>query len=193
MLRYLLDANVVIKFQQAGLLDELAKAAVKVPLAIVDDVRDELTVPKTGKSTTADMRAVARVLDDSSIELLAIEVPSPQVSIRKALLARKAGLGEAGSVAIASQHPNLIFVTEDAKAVEGKPKLYRELPGETGRILGLHAFLRVLVERGAIAADSALGVSTAAKTISNIDPPLWWRGWVDALPPRDPDPRGGDP
>lgn len=192
MLRYLLDANVVIKFQQARRLDELATAAAAVPMAIVDDVRDELTVPtKPGKPMTAEMMEAARMLGDSAIALFEITVPSPEVAIRAGLRARGAGRGEAGSVAVASQHLDLIFVTEDAKAVAGKPKLYRELPGETGRILGLHAFLRVLVERGAIGAESAIGISEAAKTVSNIDPPLWWSGWMGTLPPPEPAPQGG--
>jgi hypothetical protein len=193
MFRYLLDANVVIKFQQAGLLDELAKAAAKVPMAIVDDVRDELTVPKRGKPITAEMKEAARVLGDGVIELLEIEADSFEDKTRIALRARRAGAGEAGSVAIASQHPNLIFVTEDAKAVEGKPKLYRELPGETGRIIGLHAFLRVLVERGALVADSVRAMDAVARMRGEFAPPLWWDEWVDALPPPDPESRGGDP
>ena len=71
----------------------------------------------------------------------------------------------------------LVFVSDDAKAVAGGPKLYRELPGEVGRIIGLHAFLRTLVERSALEKAVAREISMRAKLSSNLDPPLWWDTW----------------
>lgn len=75
------------------------------------------------------------------------------------------------------RQPDLIFVTEDIRAVEGERlRLYRELPGEVGRIIGIHSLLRVLVERGAISAQIAIKVSAAGDRSNSV--PLWWADWV---------------
>lgn len=183
MMRYLLDSNVAIVFQKAGHLPELPAAAKRVPLAVVNDVLEELTLPKPGKPLTRDMKEAERVLSNDAIPLLNIFSSTPEEKVRDALRARRnAGKGEAASIAIAMNQPDLIFVTEDLKAMKGTAQLYRELPGEVGRIMGLHAFLRTLVEKSALAAAVAAAVSTAAKAQSNIDPPLWWEDWISTSP-----------
>ena len=72
MVRYLLDANVVIVFQKAGHLSELAGAAERVPIVMVDDVQDELTKAKPGKPSTPAMRDAERALGSSAIQRIEI-------------------------------------------------------------------------------------------------------------------------
>jgi len=181
MFGYILDSNVVITCQRASCLQKLAAASAVVRMAMADDVRDELTLPpRLTDPVTAKMKEFAQALLASSIEVIEIPAESPEHDMRDALK-RMVGAGEAASIAVALQRPDLIFVTEDIKAVEGeKLKLYRELPGEVGRIMGLHAFLRVLFDRGAITAQVATAISTAG--VRSNGPPLWWAAWVAALP-----------
>lgn len=181
MFRYLLDSNVVITFQRASCLADLAGAAATVGLAIVDDVVEELTQPpRPADPVTAKMKEVSRVLGGGSIGVIPIVAGSPEDGIREALR-RLVGAGEAASVAVAMRQPDLIFVTEDIRAVEGERlRLYRELPGEVGRIIGIHSLLRVLVERGAISAQIAIKVSAAGDRSNGA--PLWWADWAAALP-----------
>jgi predicted nucleic acid-binding protein len=184
MWRYILDANVVVVFQKAGRLAALVVAASQVSMAMVDDVYDELTVPKPGKPATAEMREVARVFHGSVITVEAILVGSPEDRIRTSLRARgNPGLGEAASVAFAVHRHDHVVVTTDRKAVAGAAKLYAELPGEVGRIIGLHALLRTLVGRGALAVGIATEVADAAKEASNLDLPVWWQAWVAETTP----------
>ncbi|WP_437947558.1 hypothetical protein WME98_43540 [Sorangium sp. So ce296] len=179
MVQYLLDANVVIPFQRAGGLKALVAAANSVPMAIVDDVLEELTLPrKPTDPETNLMKEADRELRGSSIELIEVLAGSEEDATRTTLMAF-VDRGEVASIAVASRRLDLVFVTEDVRAVQGKPRLYRELPGEVGRILGLHAFLRVLVERGALSATLARAVAASR----DLDPPLWWAGWTASLPP----------
>ncbi len=181
MYRYLLDANVFVIFQRAGRLEALVAAASVVALAMVDDVYDELTVPRPRKPITPEMREAARLLLGSAIAVEAILAGSPEDVTRTNLRARgNPGPGEAASVAFALPRGDCIVVTSDQKAVAGAAKLYAELPGEVGRILGVHAFLRTLVEREALDAAVAVAVAEAAQRESNLSPPLWWQGWVAA-------------
>jgi len=181
MYRYLLDANVVIVFQKSGRLDALVAAASHVEMAMVDDVYDELTVPRPGKPRTPEMREAESLLKGSAIQVEPISVSSPEDGIRTNLRARGTrGAGEAASVAFAVSRDDHIVVTTDRKAVAGAAKLYSELPGEVGRILGLHAFLRTLEERDALRLAVATDVSDAAQKESNLEPPLWWQGWTSA-------------
>ena len=179
MNRYLLDSNTVIVFQRAGHLDTLLDAAALVPMVIADDVHAELTIPRPGKPMTPELRQAAQALARNVIGVLQIDAGSEADQDRTALRRmNNAGPGEAGSIALAIRRPDLIFVTEDVKAVAGRAKLYRELPGNIGRVLGLHAFLRTLVDRGALAESAALEVAAAARSWSNLEPPLWWAGWA---------------
>jgi predicted nucleic acid-binding protein len=184
MYRYLLDTNVVVVFQKAGCLDALVNAAfvaiTSVKMAMVDDVYDELTVPKPGKPKTAEMIQASAVIKPSKIQVEEISVGSTEDAIRTSLLSRtkgKPGAGEAASVAFAVARHDHIMVTADRKAVAGAAKLYAELPGEVGRILGVHAFLRTLVDWCALDLAIARRVSDMAYTASNLDPPLWWVTW----------------
>lgn len=59
--RYLLDTNVVVVFQKAAHLRALVAAASTISMAMVDDVYDELTVPKPGRPTRAEMSDAARI------------------------------------------------------------------------------------------------------------------------------------
>ena len=99
----------------------------------------------------------------------------------------KPGPGEAASVAFAVVRDDHLVVTTDLAAVASAAKLYAELPGEVGRILGLHAFLRMLTERGALTVVVAKLVSDAAKTKSNLDSPLWWASWIRRASSAPPD------
>ncbi len=179
MVRYLLDANAVIPFQRARCLNALVDAAKSVPMAIVDDVLEELTLPRRPTDPETNlMKEARRELRGSSIALIEVLAGSEEDTTRSAFMAF-VDRGEAASIAVASRQSEMIFVTEDVRAVQGKPKLYRELPGDVGRIMGLHAFLRVLVEQGALSATLAKAVAASR----DLDPPLWWPGWIGALPP----------
>ncbi len=179
MVRYLLDSDVVIPFQRADGLDALAAAAKVVPMAIVDDVFEELTRPKKPTDPVPHwMKKADEALRRSSIELIEVFAGSAEDTTRDVLM-RVVGTGEAASVAVAARRSELIFVTEDARAIHGNPKLYRELPGDVGRVMGLHAFLRVLVERGALSAKLARAVAVSRDLV----PPLWWSDWAASLPP----------
>jgi predicted nucleic acid-binding protein len=176
---YLLDTNVVVVFQKASHLRSLVAAASTVSMALVDDVYDELTVPRPGKPRTAEMREAESVLAGSAIPVEEILVGSPEDALRSGLRARgNPGPGEAASVAFAVTRSEHLVVTTDLKAVAGAAKLYAELPGEIGRVLGLHAFLRTLVDRRALGIDLARAVSEAARSESNLQPPLWWAPWL---------------
>ncbi|WP_437562963.1 hypothetical protein [Sorangium sp. So ce542] len=143
------------------------------------DVLEELTLPrKPTDPETNLMKEADRELRGSSIELIEVLAGSEEDATRSTLMAF-VDRGEAASIAVASRRLDLVFVTEDVRAVQGKPRLYRELPGEVGRIMGLHAFLRVLVERGALSATLARAVAVSR----DLDPPLWWAGWTASLPP----------
>jgi predicted nucleic acid-binding protein len=179
MYRYLLDTNVVVIFQKAGRLDALVAAA-SVPMAMVDDVYDELTVPKLGKPKTAEMIEVAVAIRESAIKVEEISAGSTEDAIRTSFLARtrgRPGAGEAASVAFAVERDDHVVVTTDRAAVASPARLYAELPGEVGRMLGLHAFLRTLVDWTALDRAVARHVSDEAQTLSNLDPPHWWAAW----------------
>ncbi|MBK9266097.1 MAG: hypothetical protein IPM54_40715 [Polyangiaceae bacterium] len=146
-------------------------------MAIVDDVLDELTQPRRHIDPLTNwMKEADRVLRASAIEVIEIIANTNEDAIRT-LLKASVGNGEAASISVASHRLDLIFVTEDNKAVHGNAKLYRQLPGEVGRIMGLHAFLRVLVERDALA-------PAHAKTVATVrDPalPHWWTSWFGSI------------
>lgn len=178
MIRYLLGANVIIPFQQAGRLADLVTAAGQVAMAIVDDVFDELTLPKKPtEPQTKWMVDAERALRGSAVAHIPVFAGSEEDNVRTALKA-SVDAGEAASIAVASRRTDLVFVTEDVRAVQGKPRLYRELPGETGRIMGMHAFLRVLVERGALSAASCKAIAS----VRALDEPLWWANWFALNP-----------
>ncbi|MEO7331504.1 MAG: hypothetical protein ABI193_23210 [Minicystis sp.] len=177
--RYLVDTNVIVVFQKAGHLGALVTAASTVSMAMVDAVYDELTVPKPTRTMTPEMRKAEGLLRESAIEIEEIILSSAEDDLRSRLRARgNPGPGEAASVAFAVSRSDHIVVTTDRKAVAGAAKLYNELPGEVGRILGLHAFLRTLFERGALDQAIVATVAAVAKRESNLDPPLWWQAWA---------------
>lgn len=181
MYHYLLDTNVIVVFQKGAHLPALVAAASTVSLVVVDDVYDELTVPKPGKPLRAEMREATSVLGGSAIRVEEILGGSPEDDIRTNLRARgNPGPGEAASVAFAVGRDDHIVVTTDLKAVAGAAKLYAELPGKVGRVLGLHAFLRMLTEHDALEVAVAREVSDAGKAESNLEPPLWWTAWLIA-------------
>ena len=173
---YLLDANVFVCFQNAGRLEALVAAAAVVSMAMVAEVHAELTLPRPGRPVTSALREAARVLDGKAIPIREILLGTPEEAIQTALVQGKArGRGEAASTALAMSRPELIFVTEDIGAAR---RAYRELPAEMGRVMGLHAFVRWLVEQGALTAAMSIEVANAAKSASNIEPPLWWSVWT---------------
>ena len=81
MYRYLLDTNVIVVFQRAEHLDALVVAAATVSMAMVDDVYDELTVPKPTKHKTPEMDAARAVLGACAIPIEQILAGSPEDGI----------------------------------------------------------------------------------------------------------------
>ncbi len=173
---YLLDANVFVCFQNAGRLEALVAAAAVVQMAMVAEVHAELTLPRPGRSMTSALREAARMLDGKAIPILEILLGTPEEAIHTSLIQGKSrGRGEAASTALAIGRLDLVFVTEDVGAAR---RAYRELPAETGRVMGMHAFVRWLVECDALTPAESIDVAKAAKSASNIEPPLWWAVWA---------------
>lgn len=146
-------------------------------MAIVEEVRDELLVPRSD-TPGVKRKELEEALKASQVQIHAIRSGSREAAVRAELLREKVnhrGRGEAASIAIAVYDAGAVLVTEDWNAVK---KAYRELHGEAGRAIRLHSFMRLLVERGSLSLEAAFAAATAAKQESNIEPPLWWAAWA---------------
>jgi hypothetical protein len=174
---YLLDTGIVLGFQKASQLDALTDAAAHVPIAIVEEVYDEVTEPRGGKHAALASLA-KRAIDGSNIELRSIAVGSPESATFGAFRAGKssptADLGEAASIALAAHDGSLTFVTNDAAAS------LRALQELRGRTLSFHPFLAILVERVGLSAARAGALATTIRGLGDwrATHPLWWDAWL---------------
>ncbi len=170
---YLLDANIVSYFLQAGRQDDLAGAAKRCSMAVVEDVRRELeNAPDRGGGT------FKKWLATSNIDVRSILVGSPASITFADLLnptAPNKNRGELASIALAAEDASLTLVTNDKGAVL---IALREIwmPGE--RIMGLAVFLRRLFDQSALedpgALDDVIKVARAQR-------PTWWASWHTGL------------
>lgn len=170
---YLLDTMIVSYFLQAGRKDELARAAKRCSVALVEEVRRELEVDKKHGGS-----AFKTWLGSSNIAVRSLAVGGAAANTYSALRITKAGEGERASIALAASDKTLTFVTHDRKALL---LALRELwmPGE--RILSLQVFLRRLFEQGALDNPDVLDEIISIPKTLLAQRPTWWASWRAAL------------
>jgi hypothetical protein len=169
---YLLDANVVSFFLHELRKKELADAAKVIPMAIVGEVRDELTADRNRGGL-----AFTRWLASSNIAVKELLVGSPAADTLAQLVGSAAttkDLGERASVALSMVEPDLTFVTHDKM---GAWLALRETWAPGDRLLGFGPFLRRLVEAKVLNDPTVLD-----DVIRHADPrPSWWGAWRASL------------
>jgi hypothetical protein len=121
---FLLDANVLLDFQNSGLLPSLAHASQALDMAVAEKVFDEVTSPKPDdpRDTVGKKRQADAALRHARIAKIEILPGTREAVLMQALLAplravREKDQGEAASIAIAAGDPSLLFVTGDKTAV----------------------------------------------------------------------------
>lgn len=180
---FLLDANVLLDFQNSGVLPELAEASHHVEMAVAEKVRDEVTLPRAGDSSNlvGKKRQAEAALRGARISTLEILPGTEEAALLQALLplplATEKDQGEAASIAIARRDCQLLFVTGDKTAVLWA---LNELYHNGERVMRVPVFVRTLVQRGALSADTARAVAKRATSHGVV--PSWWASWLAALP-----------
>jgi len=180
---YLLDANVVIDFDQAGALSALVRQSV-VDVQVVEQVYVELCTPLDDDPShrRSEKQRRAKLLKSRFSTPIEILPGTHAAQVMRHLQSRKTSnnpakdRGEAASIAAASVDRELCFVAEDTGAVR---YALGELFDSGERVQRLAPFVRVLYERGAIdrAAVSGLG---GLKKIREY-PPSWWATWLASI------------
>ena len=172
---YLLDTNVVAYFLHANQRSELSKIAEAMPLAVVEEVHQELL------GDTRHGGEYRKWLPTTRIQRREIFVGGLGAACLGKLRKKSGGakdLGEHASIALAASEPDLLFVTNDQKAAW---LAQRELVTEGERVLGFWAFLYRMqsvtqMRRGV--------VESLAKVARVVDhEPTWWSDWIAGLPP----------
>lgn len=182
---FLLDTGIVLGFQKSNQLHALIQAAENVPIAIVEEVYDEITDPRNGKHAASALSAKTAI-GASKITVRSIAVGSPEAvtfgSLRLGKTSPTADLGEAASLALAAHDLGLTFVTNDAAAcLKGLQEL-------RGRTLSFHPFVAILVERGGMTMGTAGILAAAIRGLVDwrASHPLWWDGWQTMTTPVPP-------
>jgi hypothetical protein len=189
-MRHLLDANIVIAFQLVGALEDLLHAAMTTPMALSEQVYDELTAPRGDSSADVRSRiAEAAGKLPGDIEILRPDASSPTGRTYLDFRTRRSdknqrlqrNRGEDESLAIAVHEEDIIYVCHDGEA-------FRDAANELGstRIITFHFFLRMLVERAALSALDADLIAKRLETLKGTDRrrdqayarPLWWADWM---------------
>lgn len=171
---FLLDTMVVSYFLQASREGELAAAARRCPMAITEDVREELR-----KDRNRGGRAFDKWLAASNIAVRLIVVGSPAHATLVQLpgcASPERGRGERASIAVAASDASLALVTHDRNALW---IALRELwmPGQ--HVLGLAVFLRRLFEDTALASPEVLDEIMSLAGAPAL--PTWWASWRAAI------------
>jgi hypothetical protein len=178
---FLLDANVLVDFQNASLLPALVKAAQVIDMAVAEQVFDEVTLPKADDSSdlVGKKRQAAIALRGSRIAQVEILPGTPEAVLMQALLAPfqtiKKDHGEAASIALAASDPSLLFVTGDKTAVLWA---LNELFHTGERVMRVPIFVRTLFERGVLDLTTLKGVAERAASHGAV--PSWWASWMAA-------------
>lgn len=180
---YLLDANVVIDFDQARALSALVTQRV-VELQLVEQVYDELCTPSVDDSPhrASEKKRVAKLLRPRFTAPIEILPGTHAAQVMRHLQSRKTSnnpakdRGEAASIAAASVDRELCFVAEDTGAVR---YALGELFDSGERVQRLAPFVRVLYERGAIDRAAVSGLGGLKKIREN--PPSWWATWLASI------------
>lgn len=174
---FLPDAGILIRVQRAGHLPALAAAAATAPMALAQEVYDELTKPRQGKHALLAKQA-KQILDGSQIQLRSVQLGSPAATSFTRLRGNKTNVvadrGECASVALAIHDPTLRFVTIDRSMTF---TALNELPG---RVLTLHRFLRELVEGTHLARQAARDIADTVRPQGGMHAPEpeWWAAWI---------------
>jgi hypothetical protein len=179
---FLLDANVLFDFQNSapdGLLS-LVRAAASLEMAIAEQVYDEATLNEARDSdkVRSKKRAALGVLRNSAITRIEVLPGTPQQRLMSEFLTplklvKKKDAGEAASVAIAKSDRRYVFVTSDTTATLWA---LNELFGTGERVVRVHAFVRLLRERGVIDAAVVRALDGPLRQRSTL--PLWWSSWL---------------
>lgn len=174
---YLLDTMMVSFFLQADREAELAAAAKRCPMALVDEVRQELENDRDRGG-----RAFKKWLGTSNIDVRSIEVGSVASTTLVQLLSPtspRKGRGERASIALAASDASFTLVTHDKG---GMWIALREIwiPGE--RILGLAVFLRRLFDQGALE-DPVVLDEVMSLAVDPAQRPTWWASFRAGLSP----------
>ena len=164
---FLLDNNVVSYFFNVGREQELAAAAERVPLAMVEEVKDEAANHRTlgGK--------FKKWLPGTKVELRSIAVGGAAHLVLNKLLPASPidkNRGERASIALAATEAGLTFVANDKNALW---LALRELHEGVDRVIGLATFLRRLREIAALDPSALDDVMTQ----SGLPMPTWWSAW----------------
>lgn len=180
---FLLDANILIDFQNANVLPSLVHAAQSVEMAVAEEVFDEITLPKPHDTpgTVGKKRQAAEALKDAPITKLELLPGTPEAKLIQSLLAPLRSVtekdqGEAASIALAASDARLLFVTGDKTAVLWA---LNELFHTGERVMRVPVFVRTLFDRRALPANAIRQV--AERAVSHGATPSWWPSWLAAL------------
>lgn len=141
-------------------------------MAIVQEVYDEVADPMLASPAALTKASVMKsALAASKVHVRPLLLGSSEGALYGLLRQGRTTANDAGeiaSVALASEHSALCFVTADKGAAW---LAWREL-GTRSRSMSW--FLRSLVESGALPISAASAIQGSDK----VPPPAWWAGWV---------------
>jgi predicted nucleic acid-binding protein len=172
---YVLDAGILIALQRAGHLSAIVEVSEKVTLVLLEEVYDELV---RGPSNHAKAAEQARsTLAQSRVGVMSIDHRDPAAAKLAAMRSGKtstADLGEAASIAWATERASAVFVTADAKAA------LRGLEELRGRAIGFFQFLAEIMDLGGMDATLAAQIADDLRPsgLASVREPLWWRDWA---------------
>ena len=180
---FLLDANVLLDFQNAGLLPELAAASQVVDMAVAEKVFDEVTLTKSGDTPNlvGKKKQAAAILRSAKLTKIEIVPGTREAALMQTLLGpvnaiKDKDQGEAASIAVAASDEDLLFVTGDKTAVLWA---LNELFHKGERVMRVPIFARTLLERDALDSKTVQGIAERAASHGAV--PSWWASWIAAL------------
>ena len=168
---WLLDANLLIRAEDAGRLQDLLATTARVPCAVAREVHDELC-GRGGRKRDARHAHIEGMLAISKLEVIEVELGSPTAVIYEAVRSGRTTAGDAGecqSIAIAHGREDVWFVTGEPRAG------WLALLELGGRVRALPSFLRHALEADVLARDVAEEILAAAESRSGLRRPTWWR------------------
>lgn len=172
---------VVADFQNAGHLPALAAASKVVPVALVEEVFSELTIasPDAKQRQRDRARQAQTELAAGDFEVFEIHPGTREqemFSLLRGARTSQHDRGEAASIAMASAHADLLFVTGDKN---GTLSALNELSGTGERVMRVPVFVKVLFTAGALSVSDARAVAPFAA--SHGITPIWWDDWLRSL------------
>jgi hypothetical protein len=168
-MRYVLDADVLVHLQRAGIASAVV-ALGPLPVVLTDLIWHEFVVAPQSAGASPRTVAEARTLAQTMVgQATVILSGSPEAAILAALLRPPVteDSGELSVIAYAACHDDAIAVLFDRKA------LHRGVEELRGRVLSVHGFLEVLERHGLSRANSDL-VSQRLRRQYAFREPHWW-------------------